>query len=73
MLRSILRCYVGNDSAAKMDETALGPWVSVVRKSSNNRKDLFKKTKKSFLGQVPQTAPLTVANAFSEVFPAPWL
>ena len=56
---------MGNDSAAKMDETALGPWVSVVRKRDNNRKDPFKKSKKVFLGRVPQTASLTLANASS--------
>ena len=56
---------MGNDSATNMDESALGPWVSVVHNSRNNRKDLFKDTKKPFLGQVPQTASLTVANASS--------
>ena len=40
-LRWILRCHVGNDSALKVDEPALGKWVRVVCKSRNNRKDLF--------------------------------
>ena len=31
----------GNASAAKMDESALGPWVSVVRKSGRSKKVLF--------------------------------
>ena len=26
---------MGNDSASKVDESALGPWVRVVRKSRN--------------------------------------
>ena len=39
----ILRYPVGNASAAKMDETALGPWVSVVRKSGRSKKVHFKK------------------------------
>ena len=38
ILRTILRYPVGNASAANMDESALGPWVSVVRKSSRRRK-----------------------------------
>ena len=48
ILRTILRYAVGNDSAAKMDETALGPWVSVVRKSSHSRKVPFKKSEEVF-------------------------
>ena len=35
---------MGNASAAKMDESALGPWVSVVRKSSRSKKVPFKKS-----------------------------
>ena len=35
---------MGNASAAKMDESALGPWVSVVRKSGRSKKVPFKKS-----------------------------
>ena len=61
MLRWILRCCVGNDSASKVDEPALGQWVRVVRKSMNNRNDLFKKTflteatKKTFFRTDPRS------------------
>ena len=60
----ILRYPVGNASAAKMDETALGPWVSVVRKSGRSKKVPFKNSD-VFLGQVPENASVTVANASS--------
>ena len=53
ILRTILRCYVGNDSAANMDETALSPWVCVVRKSSHNRK-VPSKILKIFLVRFPK-------------------
>ena len=64
ILRTILRYPVGNASAAKMDESALGPWVSVVRKSGRSKKVPFKKSD-VFLSQVPENASLTVANASS--------
>ena len=60
----ILRYPVGNASAAKMDENALGPWVSVARKGGRSKKVPFKKSD-VFLGQVPENASVTVANASS--------
>ena len=65
ILRTILRYPVGNDFAANMDESALGPWISVVRKSSHCKKAPFQKSEEVFLGQVPKMASLTVANASS--------
>ena len=60
----ILRYPVGNASAAKMDENALGPWVSVARKGGRSKKVPFKKSD-VFLGQVPENASVTVAKASS--------
>ena len=65
ILTTILRYPVGNDFAANMDESALGPWISVVRKSSHCKKAPFQKSEEVFLGQVPKMASLTVANASS--------
>ena len=65
ILRTILRYPVGNDFAANMDESALGPWINVVRKSSHCKKALFQKSEEVFSGQVPKMASLTVANASS--------
>ena len=48
ILRTILRYLVGNDFAANMDESALGPWISVVRKSSHCKKAPFQKSEDVF-------------------------
>ena len=72
----ILRYPVGNASAAKMDETALGPWVSVVRKTGRSKKVPLKKQVFFFRSgsreRFCDCCKCIVFEVF-EVFPAPWL